>query len=88
MLISILVLPLSVLPRGRTQYYARMQQCDNVTKLKNRHSAVRNDDKRAQGNSLSVWSFPPRRRSARLHLLTLNCSEINTFSRCTEAKIW
>ncbi len=32
MLISIMVLPLSVLPRGRTQYYARMQQCDNVTK--------------------------------------------------------
>ena len=31
MLISILVLPLSVLPCGRTQYYARMQQCDNVT---------------------------------------------------------
>ena len=39
MLISILVLPLSVLPCGRTQYYARMQQCDNVTKFKNRHSS-------------------------------------------------
>ena len=39
MLISILVLPLSVLPRGRTQYYARMQQCDNVTKFKNRQSS-------------------------------------------------
>ena len=38
MLISILVLPLSVLPCGRTQYYARMQQCDNVTKFKNRRS--------------------------------------------------
>ena len=32
MLISILVLPLSVLPRGLTLYYAWMQQCDNVTK--------------------------------------------------------
>ena len=38
MLISILVIPLSVLPHGRTQYYARMQQCDNVTKFKKRHS--------------------------------------------------
>ena len=38
MLISILVIPLSALPRGRTQYSARMQQCDNVTKFKNRQS--------------------------------------------------
>ena len=49
---------------------------------------MRNDDERMQGNSLSVWSFPPRRRSAILHVLTENCPEINTFSRATEAQIW
>ena len=38
MLISILVLPLSVLPCGRTQ------QCDNVTKFKTVVQGVRNDD--------------------------------------------
>ena len=48
---------------------------------------VQNDDKRTQSNSLSVWSFPSRRRSARLHLLTWNCLEINTFSHRTEAQI-
>ena len=87
MLISILVLPLSVLPCGRTQYYARMQQCDNVTKFKTVVQGVRNDDEPTQSNSLSVWSFPPSRRSAHLHLLTRNCPEINTFSHRTEAQI-
>ena len=48
---------------------------------------VQNDDKRTQNNSLSVWSFPPRCWSVRLHLLTRNCSEINTFSHRTEAQI-
>ena len=48
---------------------------------------VQNDDEPTQSNSLSVWSFPSRRRSTHLHLLTRNCPEINTFSHRTEAQI-
>ena len=48
---------------------------------------VQNDDEPTQSNTLSVWSFPSRRRSTHLHLLTRNCPEINTFSHRTEAQI-